>query len=115
MGYDPNRYRPKSVAWTVDQAERKLRNLAKAAQSPPALDDELRRVADSLKELLPLLEDLKNTARQEIIEDLTDEADHILENARAVMKYSVDEGRARELLAMTLRNLLPLLKMRDQL
>jgi hypothetical protein len=111
--YDPNKYKPKSPAWVIDQAARKLRNLAKAAESPPALDDEIRHVATSLEALLTVMEDLKNAARLEVIEDLEAEADHIMENAKNVMGYSVDEGRARELVAMTLRNLLPLIKMRD--
>jgi hypothetical protein len=112
--YDPNKYKPKSPAWIIDQAARKLRNLAKAAESPPALDDEIRWVASSLEALLTVMEDLKNVSRLEIIEELEAEADHIMENAKNVMGYSVDEGRARELVAMTLKGLVPLLQKKTE-
>ena len=91
----------------------KLRNLAKAAKFP-GLAGEIRWVAASLEELLPKLEQARDAARQEVIDELMANIDHGLGNARAVMEYSSDEGRARELASMTLKCLLPTIKMKDK-
>ena len=54
-------------------------------------------------------------ARQSVVSELDIEADELFRNACALLKYEVNEARAREMAALVLRELVFSLRLKDRL